>query len=106
MIYHYLSVTNVTLGDSKDNPMMISDKSPIKEENDWWIKTLKLRESDRALILNGSDLNDNLINAAHCLLSSQFSELQGFQNTILAHHLKFQPVSDSVLCIQILNAGT
>ena len=53
MTYHYLSVTNITLGDSKDNPMMISDKSPIKDENDWWIKTLKLRDSDRALILKG-----------------------------------------------------
>ena len=86
-------MTNITSGDSKDNPMMISDKSPIKDENDWWIKTLiiKLRESDRALILNESDLIDNLINAAHCLLSSQFSVLQGFQNTIIAHHLKFQP---------------
>ena len=88
--------------------MMISDKSPIKDENDWWIKTLiiKLRESDHALILNGSDLNYNLINAAHCLLNSQFSELQGFQNTILAHHLKFQPVSNGALSTQILHAGT
>ena len=56
--------------------------------------------------MHGSDLNDNLINAAHCLLSSQFSELQGFQNTILAHHLKFQPVSNGALSIQILQAGT
>ena len=80
-------MTNITSGDSKDNPMMISDKSPIKDENDWWIKT-QLRESD------------------HCLLSSQFSELQGFQNTILAHHLKFQPVSNGALSIQILHAGT
>ena len=56
--------------------------------------------------MHGSDLNDNLINAAHCLLSSHFSELQGFQNTILAHHLKFQPVSNGALSIQILHAGT
>lgn len=84
---------------------MISDKAPIKDENDWWIKNLKLQESDRVLLLNGSDLNDNLINAAHSLLSSQFSELEGFQNTILAHHLKFRPVSNSTLSIQILHAG-
>jgi len=99
-------VTGITSGEAKDIPMMISDKSPIKEQNDWWIKTLKLTESDRALLLNGSDLNDKLINAAHCLLRSQFSELQGFQNPILAHHLKFQPVSNTTLCVQILHAGT
>jgi len=99
-------VTSVSSDGSKDNPLMISDKSPIKDENDWWIQNLKLKESDRALLLNGSELNDNLINAAHCLLSSQFSEFDGFQNTILAHHLKFWPVSNSTLSIQILHAGT
>ena len=57
------------------------------------------------LLLNGSDLNDNLINAAHSLLSSQFKEIEGFQNTILSHHLKFHPVSNSALSIQILHAG-
>ena len=60
---------------SKDKLIVISDKSPIKDENDWQIKSLKLRESDHALLLSGSDLNDNLINATHCLLSSEFSEL-------------------------------
>lgn len=98
-------MTSIASGDSKDNPVIISDKLPIKDKNDWWIKHLKLQESDRVLLLNGSDLNDNLINAAHSLLSSQFSEIEGFQNTILAHHLKFQPVSNSTLSIQILHAG-
>ena len=86
--------------------MVISDKSPIKDENDWWIKNLKLKESDRVLLLNGSDLNDTLINAAHSLLSSQFSEIEGFQNTILVYNLKFQPVFNTTLSIQILHAGT
>ena len=58
------------------------------------------------MLLNGSDLNDNLINAAHSLLSSQFSEIEGFQNTILVHHLKFRPVPNSTLSIQILHAGS
>ena len=62
----YIGVTSITLGDSKEfNPMVISDKSPIKDENDWQIKSLKLRKSDHALLLSWSDLNDNLINAAH-----------------------------------------
>ena len=84
---------------------MLSDKSPVEDQNEWWIKGLKLKESDRILLLNGSDLNDNLINAAHSLLNSQFSEIKGFQNTILAHHLKFHPVSNGTLSIQILHAG-
>ena len=99
-------MTSIVSGDSKSNPVVIADKSPIKDENDWWIKNLKLKESDRVLLLNGSDLNDTLINAAHSLLSSQFSEIEGFQNTILVYNLKFQPVSNTTLSIQILHAGT
>ena len=102
----FIGVTSIVSGDSKSNPVVISDKSPIKDENDWWIKNLKLKESDRVLLLNGSDLNDTLINAAHSLLSSQFSEIEGFQNTILVYNLKFQPVSNTTLSIQILHAGT
>ena len=86
--------------------MVISHKSPIQDENDWWIKDLNLKESHRVLLLNGSDLDDTLINAAHSLLSSQFSEIEGFQNTILAYNLQFQPVSNATLSIQILHAGT
>ena len=85
--------------------MIISDKSPIKDEKNWWIKNLQLQESDRILLLNGKDLNDNLINAAHSLLSSQFNEIGGFQNPILAHNLKFHSISNSTLSIQILHAG-
>ena len=100
-------MTSIVSGDSKSNPVVISDKSPIKDGNDWWIKNLKkLKESDCVLLLNGSDLNDTLINAAHSLLSSQFSEIEGFQNTILVYNLKFQPVSNTTLSIQILHAGT
>ena len=59
------------------------------------------------LLLNVSDLNDTLINAAHSLLSFQFNEIEGFQNTLLAYNLKFQPVSIySTLSIKILHAGT
>ena len=100
-------MTSIVSGDFKSSPVVISDKSPIKDENDWWIKNLKLKESDRVLLLNGSDLNDTLINAAHSLLSSQFSEIEaGFQNTILVYNLKFQPVPNTTLSIQILHAGT
>ena len=59
-------MASVVSPDTKnDNPVVISDKSPIKDENDWWIKSLRLKESDRMLLLNGSALNDTLINAAH-----------------------------------------
>ena len=42
----------------------------------------------------------------HSLLSFQFNEIEGFQNTLLAYNLKFQPVSNNTLSIQILHAGT
>ena len=70
------------------------------------MKSLRLKESDRVLLLNGSDLNNTLINVAHSLLSFQFNEIEGFQNTLLAYNLKFQPISNSTLSIQILHAGT
>ena len=88
------------LGDSKENPLFIQN-SPVKDD-DWWIEELILRESDRLMLLNGSDLNDSIINAAQRLLKSQFSEIEGFQNTILAHNLKFKPTSSRTLSITIM----
>ena len=100
----FVGTTSTASGDSKENPLIIIQTSPVKD-NDWWIKDLKLRESDRHILLNGSDLNDSIINAAQNLLKSQFSEIEGFQNTILAHNLKFKPTSSRTLVIKILHAG-
>ena len=100
----FAGTTSIASGDSKENPLIITQTSPVKDD-DWWIKDLKLRESDRLVLLNGSDLNDSIINAAQHLLKSQFSEIEGFQNTILAHNLKFKPTSSRKLGIQILHAG-
>ena len=102
-IYTTVGTTSIASGDSKENPLFIQ-KSPVKDD-DWWMKELNLRESNRLILLNGSDLNDNIINAAQRLLKSQFSEIEGFQNTILAHNLKFKPTSSRTLSIQILHAG-
>lgn len=49
---------------------------------DWWIKSLKLYQSDRRILLDGEMLNDALINACQKLLSNQFPEILGFENTI------------------------
>ena len=62
---YFVGITHVVSVNSKDNPLMLSDKSPVEDQNEWWIKSIKLRESDCILLLNVSDLNDNLINAAH-----------------------------------------
>ena len=105
LFINYKGIARIASGDSKNNPVIVVHKSPVKDENDWWIKDLKLRESDRVSLLNGNDVNDSIINAAQCLLKSQFSEIEGFQNTLLAHHLKFKPTPNNTLCIQILHAG-
>ena len=76
--YNYTGIARITSGDSKDNPVIVVHKSPVKDENDWWIKDLKLRESDLVSLLNGNDVNDSIINATQCLSKAQFSEMECF----------------------------
>ena len=60
---------------------------------------------DRDVLTDGMELTDNLINATLVLLGAQFPKLDGFQNTILGHHLDFKRVSDSRPSVQILHTG-
>ena len=81
-----------------------SDLSLDGENDVRWIKKLKLQKCNHELLLKGGDLNDRIINAAHTLLSAQFPEISGFQSTIRAHNLKFQPTCSDKLPVQILHA--
>ena len=70
----------------------------------WWIKDLHLYLIDKEHLINGSEVSDNVINAAQLLLKHQFPHVAGFQNTILGYNLKFASIS-SLPAIQILHSG-
>ena len=71
----------------------------------WWIRELNLYMSDKDCLENGSEVTDNIINAAQILLKHQFHHIAGFQNTLLGYHLQFVSIS-SLPAIQILHTGT
>ena len=82
---------------------VISDNDPDPVLN-WWIKSLYLYESDKRIIDEGKELSDSIVNAAQSLLSKQFPQFAGFQNTVLGENLKFKSVA-RVKSVQILNSG-
>ena len=65
----------------------------------WWIKDLNLYIADKNHLESGSEVSDNVINAADTLLSQQFPHIHGFQNTLLGYCLKFKVVP-RILSIQ------
>ena len=66
-----------------------ADPDPIYE---WWIKELQLVEVDRDALCSGSELTENIVNAAQDILSKQFSKVGGLQDTACAHYLNFRSV--------------
>ena len=79
-----------------------SDPDPVIN---WWIKSLQLFDDDKSVLREGKELTCNIINAAGSLLKQQFPNVQGFQDTVLAHNLKFSPMPVNGLSIQIINTG-
>ena len=71
----------------------------------WWLKTLHLKVEDRAVLEDGEDLNDTIINAAQTLLKRQYPTMGGFQNTLLGQHLQFKMQDAGVQSVQILHTG-
>ena len=71
----------------------------------WWIKEHNLYIADKECIENGSEVSDNVINAAQTLLKHQFPHILGFQNTLLGYSVKFLSISN-VPAVQILHTGT
>ena len=55
-----------------------------------WVKihSIKLHDEHKEMILNGSKLNDLVINVAQLLLKKQFLELLGLQSTLLLKKLQ------------------
>ena len=76
-----------------------TDPDPIYE---WWIKELQLVDVDRDALCSGSELTENIVNAAQDILSKQFSKVGGLQETACAHYLNFRSDEHSV---QILHTG-
>jgi len=91
---HQPSNKLVVLSDHNDNT-----------PTDYWIKELHLYVTDYEA-LQTKEITGNIVNAAHSLLKRQFPLVQGMQDTVLAHHLKFHPITPGKLSVQVLHTGT
>ena len=81
----------------------ISDSDP--DPVNFWIQNLNLYECDLQSLQPNKDVTENVINASQKLLKEQFG-IYGFQNTALAHSLKFARAPTDKLCVQVLHTGT
>ena len=82
----------------------VSENAP-SPKHEWWIKSLNLYETDRRKLLDGKKLNDALINACQRVLSQQFPNVVGFEDTNLGVSLKFSLKENAQLGVQILHIG-
>ena len=78
-----------------------SDPDPVN----LWIQNLNLYDCDLQSLQPNKDVTENVINASQKLLKDQFG-ICGFQNTALAHSLKFSRAPTDKLCVQVLHTGT
>ena len=77
-----------------------SDPDPVN----LWIQNLNLYDCDLQSLQPNKDVTENVINASQKLLKDQFG-ICGFQNTALAHSLKFSRAPTDKLCVQVLHTG-
>ena len=89
-------------------PQLISsgEEDNESEQTKWrTIHGITLTQKDRDIILNGEWLNDNIINAAQCLMKHDQDLLPvgSLQNPLLGQTLEFDVVSDA--SVQILQSG-
>ena len=87
-----------------NSPVYVSDSDPDPDLK-WWVQGLSLYEDDKEVLLGDKELTGNILNAAHCLLRSQFSHIGGFQDTDLVHHLNYKAIDPCVSSVQILHTG-
>ena len=71
----------------------------------WWVEALSLYENDREVLLSDRELTDNIINASQYLLSQQFPQMAGLQDTVLGRHLNFKQIGYDSSSVQILHTG-
>ena len=84
--------------------IIVHDSAP-SPVNDWWIKRLRLSRRDCDILWDGKELTDSLINACQHLLSKQYPNVVGFEDTALGYCLQFTLRSSAQNGIQILHTG-
>ena len=67
----------------------------------YWKTRIHLTNSNRAIITSHKKLNDNHINVAQKILSLQFPQIKGFQDTLLSQTNMFTPIASQAKCIQV-----
>ena len=83
--------------------VQVSDSDP--DPVNFWIQNLNLYDCDLQSLQPNKDVTENVINASQRLLKDQFA-ISAFQNTALAHSLKFSRAPTDTLCVQVLHTGT
>ena len=89
----------------EEEPLDLSDISYKSPKHNWWVKDLKLEISDRVSVTAGRELCEKVINAAMLLLSKQYGHVDGLQDCTLGHYLRFTPINNRTLAIQIFHTG-
>ena len=89
-------------------PQLISsgEEDNESEQTKWQkIHGVTLTQKDRDIIMNGEWLNDNIINAAQCLMKHDLDLLPvgSLQNPLLGQTVEFDVISDE--SVQILHSG-
>ena len=88
---------------SSNKVIILSEYEP-KCSSDYWIEQLHLYGSDYEA-LQTKEITENIVNAAQSLLKQKFPLVQGLQDTVLAHHLKFCQIKPDELSVQVLHTG-
>ena len=81
------------------------DSTSDSNSTNYWIKPLHLYATDYEA-LQTKEITGNIVNASQSLLKRQFPFIQGFQDTVLGHRLKFHPIKPGELSVQVLHTGT
>ena len=77
----------------------------IDNKDDYWIRQYSLFQSDREIITNGKQLNSSIINACQLLLSKQYTQIEGFEDTTNSITSNFTLKGNVFNGIQILHVG-
>ena len=77
----------------------------LGNEDDYWIGQYSLYQSDREIITNGKQLNSSIINTCQLLLSKQYTQIEGFEDTTNSIISNFTPKGNVFNGIQILHVG-
>lgn len=103
-LYFFFSVVGPLLVLS-DKGASTSDGS-CSSSSSCWLRELNLSKREKHILSSSKPLNANLINAAQGILSSQFPEVEGFQDTALSQNIfRLCPVPPNKKSVQIMHTG-